>query len=105
MLAKLRSKSHKDLQERTGIKDKTFRRYFVAGERHIPVNELKRVADELGLSLSELIARAEASMRRLDPADLIKGTPEEIEEIRAAAARHAEPEEPEGRDARSRVGK
>ena len=63
-LANDRGISHKEIQERAGIHDKTFRRYFTAFDRHIPMEELEKVAAVLGVTLSEIAALAEERLNR-----------------------------------------
>jgi len=75
--------THKAIQQIAGINDKSFRRYFVTGERHIPANEAQRVADALGVPLSTLMARAE----RAEAARAVEGmdlSPRERAELQAA---------------------
>lgn len=51
--------THRQIQEVTGIKERTFRRYFVQAERNIPVNDLIAVAAALGIGADELLRRAQ----------------------------------------------
>ena len=62
-LAKEQGITHKEIQERCGMADKTFRRYFTEFDRHIPAVELERVAAVLGVPLSEIARRAEDRLK------------------------------------------
>lgn len=66
----------KALQAAAGINDKTYRRYFVAGERHIPIDQVEPVANALGVPLSTLVARAEAAVREIQATDAAKAAGE-----------------------------
>lgn len=54
--------SHKTIQQSSGMNERTFRRYFVESDRHIPLTAIYAVADVLGMAGSELIRRAEAAV-------------------------------------------
>lgn len=60
--AKRQGLSHKEIQARAGINDKSFRRWFVEGARHIPLSAILATAEALGVPASELMARAEAEV-------------------------------------------
>jgi hypothetical protein len=51
---------HNELQAASGIEPRSFRRYFVESSRHIPVEELRKVASALGVPASQIVAQAEA---------------------------------------------
>lgn len=53
--------SHKHIQNEAGIKPRTWGNYFIQGRNHIPMDVVFRVSKVLGVSASELIARAEAA--------------------------------------------
>lgn len=63
-LAKDQGITHKEIQERAGMPDKTFRRYFTEFDRHVPASELERVAAILDKSVSELFRLAEDRLSR-----------------------------------------
>lgn len=52
--------NNKDLAASVDVSLKMWRRYFVDGDAHIPTHVLGHAADALGLSLTELAARAES---------------------------------------------
>ena len=85
--ARRKGMTHKRLQELTGINDKTFRRYFVACERHIPMDDLAKVASALELPLSQLMAMAEEEALHIAP-EAIPGLAEtEQDDLRSAIER------------------
>lgn len=63
-LAKEQGITHKEIQTRCGMPDKTFRRYFTAFDRHVPLEELERVAGALGVSVLEIVRLAEERLHR-----------------------------------------
>jgi len=80
--------THKEIQRRSGITDRTFRRYFVAAERSIPVDEVVKVAAVLQMPASALFALAEEEAQHLAAREL-RGTlkPSEVAELDAAIER------------------
>jgi hypothetical protein len=54
----------KEIQAKTGLADKTFRRYFTECTRHIPLEELELVAQALGTTVSDIAGLAEERLRR-----------------------------------------
>lgn len=58
-MAARKSLSHKEIQQRAGVEQRSFRRYFVECNRAIPVDVVLRVAEALGVSGSELFKAAE----------------------------------------------
>lgn len=60
--ARLKGMTHRAIQNLAGITDRSFRRWFVTGDRHIPFEELEKVAGALRVPISELVARAEANV-------------------------------------------
>lgn len=54
--------SHKAIQQASGMNERTFRRYFVECDRHIPLTAIYAVAGVLDIPGSELIRRAEAAL-------------------------------------------
>ena len=63
-LAREKGITHKQIQEATGIQDKTFRRHFTESIRHIPTDELELVAKALGTTASAIIRMAEDRLKR-----------------------------------------
>lgn len=61
-LATRKSLTHKEIQERTGITQRSFRRYFVECSRSIPIDTVMRVAEVLGVTAADLIQAAEVSV-------------------------------------------
>ena len=85
--ARRKGMTHKRLQELTGINDKTFRRYFVACERHIPMDDLAKVATALGHPLSHLMAMAEEEALHIAPEAIPGLTETEQDDLRSAIER------------------
>lgn len=67
--ANVKRLSHKEIQRQAGMTDRSFRRWFVSSERHIPFEEIEKVAAVLGIQPSVLMRRAEAALPRLAEAD------------------------------------
>lgn len=63
-LAREQGVTQKEIQARTGIHDKTFRRHFTESIRHIPMEELELVAAALGMTASAVITLAEERLER-----------------------------------------
>lgn len=61
-LATRKSLTHKEIQERADITQRSFRRYFVECSRSIPIDTVMRVAEVLGVSTADLIQAAETSV-------------------------------------------
>lgn len=66
-IAARKSLSHKEIQERSGVGQRSWRRYFVECNRAIPIDVVVRVAGALDVAPSELVKSAEASMSDADP--------------------------------------
>lgn len=69
--AKRQGKSHTEIQRATGIKDRSFRRWFVAGDRRYVIEDVEKVAAFLGVPMSELLARAQEEVKMLPSADRV----------------------------------
>lgn len=61
-IASRKSLTHKEIQERSGVGQKSFRRYFVECSRPIPLEALMSVAAAMGVSVADLIRAAELSL-------------------------------------------
>ena len=59
-LARRKGMRQNELQAASGVEPRSFRRYFVENIRHIPVEELRKVAAALGVPASQIVAQAEA---------------------------------------------
>lgn len=83
--------SHKHIQLAADIPPKTWSNYFVQNRNHIPMAAVFRVSRVLGVSASELIARAEAQVAEAEPVN-------ELESGLSAAGRREIAGEREKRD-------
>lgn len=54
--------THRTIQDRAGMNERTFRRYFIETERRIPLEALASVAAALGVRVSEIVAAAERAL-------------------------------------------
>ena len=80
--------SRSEVERMAGIESRTWSRYFVSVQRDMPLKVLVSVAQVLGVSTSELMARAEANMPQEPTDELIEGlSPAERREV--ARARRA----------------
>lgn len=57
-----RNLSRADLEDRTGIKRTRLRETVYASERSLLISELEILCDVLGLTMSDVVARAEAAV-------------------------------------------